>query len=342
MPTASIDFTMATLAIIMVTAGAIYGINIVAAPYLEIDNSESRFYQIGRSILLSEGTPENWGTGSIPTALGLADGDEAYSLDIDKLTRLNQNNQYAVNYSTIWNSLGVEDVSLGIEVSLLYDLSLSVLSSVDNGDNTTYTIQAVCTKDGYPVESDLSYYVAVRSSTFHATGNTNSSGIGTVQFTLPDSQSGTAMLVGFSKLQDSMITYDILPFAHQSGAPQPANTYATLSPLNHILYPDITNGSSVNAVVFSYDYSFNLTSSGLEYLIPSLQDGSPMILVLTGIDGVDYWSEYVAYPQVPLELGITMDSDYVLSDVSTCTYLVEVSGNHYKIVIQFRSPEEYD
>ena len=92
----------------------------------------------------------------------------------------------------------------------------------------------------------------------------------------------------------------------------------------------------------SYDYSFNLTSSGSEYLIPSLQDGSPMILVLTGIDGVDYWSEYVAYPQVPLELGVTMDSDYVLSDVSTCTYLVEVSGNHYKIEIQFRSPEEYD
>ena len=342
MPTASIDFTMATLAIIMVTAGAIYGINIVAAPYLETKSSESRFYQLGRSILLSEGNPENWGTGEIPTAFGLSDGNEVYSLNVDKVTRLNSDNHNAVNYSTIWRSLGVDDVSIGIEVSLLYDLSLSVLSSVDNGDNTTYTIQATCTKDGYPVESDMSYYVTVRSSTLHATGITNSSGIGVVQFTIPDTQSGTAMLVGFSKLQDSIVTYDVLPFAHQSGAPQPPNTYATLSPLNNILYPTITNGSSVNAVVFSYDYSFNLTSSGSEYLIPSLQDAGPMILVLTGVDGADYWSESVAYPSIPFEVGATMDSDYILSDVSTCTYLVDVGGNHYKIKLQFRSPEKYD
>ena len=342
MPTASIDFTMATLAIIMVTAGAIYGVNMVAAPYLETDSSETRFYQIGRSILLSEGNPVNWGTGALPTSFGLADGAEAYSLDIDKVTRLNPDNQYAINYSTIWRTLGVDDVSIRMEVSLLYDLSLSFESSIDNGDNTTYTFQAICTKDGFPVESDMSYYMAIRSSTYHATGITSSTGIGTVQLTIPDSQSGTAMLVGFSKIQDSMITYDVLPFGHQSGSPQPVNTYATLSPLNHILYPAVTKGSSINAVVFSNDYAFNLSASGSDYLIPSLKDGSPMILVLTGLDGVDYWAEYVAYPQIPLEIGSTMDSDYILSDVSTCTYLVDVEGNHYKLTMQFRSPEEYD
>ena len=152
MPTASIDFTMATLAIIMVIAGAIYGVNMVAAPYLETSKSESRNYQIGRSILLSEGSPVDWGKEGTPISFGLADGNEAYSLDINKVSRLNPENEYAVKYSTLWRTLGVYDVSLRMEIFQIYNLSLSLELLIDNGENTTYTFQAACTRDGFPIE----------------------------------------------------------------------------------------------------------------------------------------------------------------------------------------------
>ena len=342
MPTASIDFTMATLAIIMVIAGALYGVNMVAAPYLETSKSESRYYQIGRNILLSEGNPVDWGREGTPISFGLADGSEAYSLDINKVSRLNPENEYAVKYSTLWRTLGVYDVSLRMEISQIYNLSLSLELLIDNGENTTYTFHAVCTRDGFPIESNMSYYVTVRSSTYMATGTTGSNGIGTVQFTIPDSLSGTALLIGFSKIQDSMVTYHVLPFAHGSIAPQPENTYATLSPLNHLLYYSITNGSAINAAIYTFSYTFNLSANNSEYLIPTLKDRSPMILSLTGITGAEYWAEYVAYPQIQFEVGATMNSDYIISDVSTYTYIINVEGTYYKLKIQFRSPEEYD
>ncbi len=67
-----------------------------------------------------------------------------------------------------------------------------------------------------------------------------------------------------------------------------------------------------------------------------------MIVTLTGINDTDRWAEWVAYPQVPFDVGGDMDDDYVVSDVRVVEYIVEIEGGLYKTRMKFRSPAEYD
>ncbi|MCW3979464.1 MAG: hypothetical protein NWF12_06910, partial [Candidatus Bathyarchaeota archaeon] len=210
MPTASIDFAFAALAIILVVVGSVYGINMAAEPYMEEVDDEERHQQIGRYMLLSQGEPANWGTGAAPTVLGLASGGDPYKLDIDKLTRLNPSNAYAVDYSDLWQALGIEDVSFNIEVDCLFSLSLDLSSSEIQGGDTLYSFDVSTTRDGYPIPSDLRYYAVIGNSTYTKTGATDGEGSGSVEFPLPNSLSGTALLIGFARAGESIFTYGVL------------------------------------------------------------------------------------------------------------------------------------
>ncbi|UCH57336.1 MAG: hypothetical protein JSV18_08415 [Candidatus Bathyarchaeota archaeon] len=344
MPTASIDFTMASIAMILIVMGAIFGVNMVVSPF----NGDSppnfeRYYQIGRYMLLSQGEPEDWGGGGTPSSLGFARTGEPYDLDIDKVTRLNIENVYSLNYSSLWQSLGVDDVSFRIEVEQMFSIALSLTSSQIQGDDTVYNFTASTTRGGYPIPCQVSYYVAIRNSTYSDSGSTNSSGSGPVQFTLPNSQNGTGLLIGIARTEESVVSYCVLPFTHDSGAPAQAGTFANLSPLNYTLHVDLTSGASAwNGAIFSYSYSFNLTADGSDYSIPRLLDASPLVLTLTGVNGSDHWAEWVAYPQVPLQAGADMSDDYLISDVGLVSYIVDIKGALYKFKIKFRSPAEYD
>ena len=344
MPTASIDFTLASFAMIALVMGAIFGVNIVVSPYIE-DNSHDpdRYHQIGKIMLLSQGKPSNWGEGGTPTNLGFAGDGDPYDLDIDKVTRLNALSAQALNYSSAWQALGIDDVSFKIEVETLFDITLNPSSSQVQGDDTVYNFSASTNRDGYPLQCQVSYYVAVRNSTYSYSGSTDSSGSGSIQFTLPNSLNGTAVLIGIARAGESIFSYDVLPFAHNSSAPDQPGTFATLSPLNHSLGVDLTAGAMAwNAAVFSYSYSFNLSADGSGYSIPGILDGSPMVLTLTGVNGSDYWAEWVGYPQLPLEMGADMDDDYVVSDVHLVSYVVDINGGLYRFEIKFRSPADYE
>ena len=344
MPTASIDFTLATFTMIFLVMGAISGINMVAEPYIEpVAHNQERYGQLGRYMLLSQGNPTDWGSGGIPTGLGFSSGGGAYELDIDKVTRLNISNAYAINYSSLWQALGVDDVSFRIEVDTLFDLALNLTSSQGQENATVYTFSAQTASSGYPVQAQLSYYVALRNSTYSATGSTDEMGLGSIQFTLPDSQNGTALLVSIAKMSGSIVSYNVLPFAHNSGEPKASGTYAILNPLNHVLDIDLHQSATAwNAAVFTKNYAFNLTSNGANYTIPHLLDASPMIIVLTGANSSDCWAEWVAYPQMPLEIGANMSDDYAVSDVVTVTYVVGIEGASYRLTFKFRSPAAYD
>ncbi|MCW4035576.1 MAG: hypothetical protein NWE75_00125 [Candidatus Bathyarchaeota archaeon] len=343
MPTASIDFTLSAFAMIVIVIGAINGINMAAEPYMgEGSHEQGRYINIGKQMLLSQGEPTNWGTGGTPSVLGLASGGEVYELDIDKVTRLNPSNANAVNYSSLWSALGVDDVSFRIEVAPLFDITLNLTSSQNQGGSTVYNFSTSTTREGYPLQTQVSYHIAVRNSTYSSTGSTDDGGGGSVQFTLPNSNNGTAMLVGIAKAEESMVGYAVLPFAHNSTAPEPVGTFATLSPFSYSLSVDLSEGATAwNAAVFSFDYSFNLTKDGTSYSIPRLLDGSPMILTLTGVNASSNWAEWVAYPQVPLETGAEMMDDYVVSDVAHTSFVVEIKGTFYRFDIAFRSPAEY-
>lgn len=344
MPTAAIDLFLASSAMILIVVGAVYGVNTVVEPYLGDKGPPlERYQQIERYMLLSSGEPEDWGAEGAPTALGFASNGGAYELEIDKVTRLNPSNAYALNYSQLWLALGIEDVSFRIRVDTLFNLTLSLASSQLQGGNTTYTFNASTTRRGYPLPADVRYYVAVRGFTDSRTGATEINGSGTVEFSLSNSLNGTALLVGFARVEQSIVSYGVLPFAHNSAPPEPAGSFATLSPLNYTLSVDLAEGAGVvNAAVFSLGYMFNLTGDGVSYVIPRLLDASPMVLVLTGLNGSSYWAEWVAYPQVPLVVGAGMSDAYAVSDVASASYLVEVKGALYLFEVRFRSPVNDD
>jgi hypothetical protein len=343
-PTASIDFTLAAFAMIVVVVGAIFGANMAAGPYLGgAVQDQERYDQLGRHMLLSRGDPIDWGIAGLPTSLGFASGGGAYELDIDKVTRLNPSNAYSVNYTILWEALGVDDVSFVIVVEPLFDLALNQTSTQHNPDNATYTFSATTTREGYPVQAELSCYIAIRNSTYSTSGSTDVNGLGSVQFTLPNSKNGAALLVVIARTTESVVSYGVLPFAHNSSAPRPSGAYATLSPRNHVLEIELSlSATAWNAAVFTMDYCFNLTSAGAGYAIPYLQDSGPMILALTGFNASDCWAEWVAYPQVPLEVGADMSDEYVASDMALASYLVEVNGALYRFNIGFRSPAKYE
>ena len=343
MPTASIDLFLASSAMILLVVGAIYSTDIVVEPYLAQKGVPiERYQQIGRYMLLSRGEPEDWGIDGIPTSLGFSAGG-SYELDIDKVTRLNPSNTNALNYSTLWEALGIDDVSFRISMDMPFNLTLSLSSSQIVGGDTTYTFEASTTRRGYTLPTTVRYYVAVRDFNDSRTGATDIGGSGSVEFSISNSHNGTALLVGFAQLEPSIVSYCVLPFAHNTTTLDPAGTYAALSPLNYNLDVNLTEGASVlNAAVFSLGYMFKITGSGESYVIPHLLDASPMVLVVTGVKDSSYWAESVAYPQVPLAIGADMSDDYAISAIASAPFLVDVKGALYRFEVRFRSPTEDD
>jgi hypothetical protein len=339
-----VDFTLAAIAMIVVALGAVFGVSIVVAPYLDGNvHGVERYQQIGRYILLSRGKPSGWGTGGTPTELGLAAGGNPYELDIDKVTRLNPDHSQSLNYSTLWQALGIDDVSFRISVEPLFNLTLTLASSQVQGSDTVYDFSATTMRDGFPLPCQVSYYVAVGNSTYSSSGSTTLGGSGNVLFALPNSLNGTALLIGIARAESSITSFDVLPFAHNIGQPSQPGAFTSLSSVDYTLGVSLADGAATwNAAVFSHDYSFNLTASGSDYIIPWLLDGGLMVVTLTGINGTDRWAEWVAYPQIPFEVGGDMDNDYVVSDVSALEYVVEIEGGLYRFRMNFRSPAEYD
>ena len=344
MPVAAVDFFLASVAMILLVIGAISGVSTVVEPYLEVDGDHTaRYQQIGRYMLLSKGVPENWGVGSVPTALGFASTGGVYDLDIDKVTRLNPSNVYAVNYPQLWIALNIDDVSFRIRVDTLFNITCTLVTTQPQGENTTYTFSTSTMRQGYPLPAEVRYYVEIGDYTYAKTGSTDINGSGTVDFTLPNSLNGTALLIGFARVEQGIVSYGVLPFAHNSPSPEPAGTFASLSPLNYTLNIDLEDGATiVNATVFSYNYMFNLTGNGGSYSIPRLRDPSPMVLVLTGVNGSTYWAEWTTYPQIPLVVGADMSDSRLVSDVALVSYLIEVKGALYRFEVRFRSPAQYD
>ena len=290
----------------------------------------------------SQGEPESWGQGGTPSSLGFASGSEPYELDTDKVTRLNPSSAYSVNYSSLWQALGVDDISFCIEVKPLFESTLSLVSSQAEGGETTYNFTLSTASGGYPVQCDVSYYLMLGNSTYTSSGSTDSSGLGAVTFTLPGSTNGTALLISIAESEASIMSHEVLPFAHNSEATNALGSFATLSPLNHTLSVEyVTNATAWRVAVFSRDYAFNLTSGESGYAVPRLLDGGPMVLALTGVNGSECWAEWAAYPQVPLAVGADMSDDYLVSDVVRESYVVEVSGGLYRFEVLFRSPAEY-
>jgi hypothetical protein len=299
-------------------------------------------------IILNKGNPSDWGklVYSVPTVFGLAsETRKPYDLDLDKISRLNSDNIYSLNYAEILTALGTNDVTFNIKIHTIFDLSTSLTSTQKGETETTYIFRIFTSKSGFPISTWVRCYTIVGNSIHSISSLTNSTGIGIVNTTLPNSINGTALFVSFAKAKayPEMMAFDVHSFSHNSEDPQPNGSFLQLSPINHILnifqQTPATEVSEAHVFTYNFNYDLSETTNGnqsQEYNIPRLLDSSPMILVVNGDNDTTSFIEWTAYPQLPLEIGVDFDLNSQ-SKVAAFNYIVSIDSVLYTSIITCRS-----
>jgi hypothetical protein len=311
-------------------------------------NDCEMFQQLAHHVLLNSGMPTDWGRNRSvsPSSFGLASSvSQPYTLDADKVTRLNSDNSFALTYAQVLDSLRISNIAFRLSVQTFFDTAISLVSSVDNGNETWYYFEVTTQNAGSAVVSNLSCYVVIVDFVNSTLSQTDAGGTATVALSVPNSANGTALLVVFAKAakNPSMASFGVCSFSHRTSAPQENEIFARLSPLNCALNVTFNDADkeTVGAYAFSYGYRVNLTilsnSTGTsEYSFPLFLDQSPTVLVLTGSNGTESFAEWVAYPMVPLEIGVNFDSSTANSNVFSNAYVVAINGALYRLRMECR------
>lgn len=343
MPSISIDtFFACTL---MVSVVIIATVSVTGTMMTRIDgwknlNEESYLKAIADNMLSSAGTPSNWGSDPNvkPEEFGLATNSltSPGELDSDKVCRLNTENDFALSYTDILNAARLTDLAMRISISQMMNIDVSLLSNSSQADSTAYTFRITVSQDSGPTASTLHCYVIARDFLQDQYSSTSTDGIGYAGFQVPNDSNGTAALVVFARAnQDPMMTaYTVQPFAHLSNEPLPDNTFLDLSPLNCTLHltTKFLNTTLAGSYALSYTYQANLTEdSNTSRAIPRILDSSPIVLVVTGLNGSDFFAEWTAYPQTPFQTG----ADFNNSESHAFSYLVTIKDTLYKLTLSF-------
>jgi hypothetical protein len=302
-------------------------------------NEQSYFRALSEYIVSNCGVPSNWGSdsSSVPQTFGLAQEDSLLSneLDIDKVSRLNGENAFALNSLEILSAAKL-NVALGISISQLMDISVSITSNETIENLTAYAFNVFVSQNGAPVTASLHCYVVAEDFLSDVYGGTSTDGQSYVQAEIPNASNGTASFIVFARaLNDPRITAcQVYSFGHLSAQPLPNNTFLRLSPLNYTLFlsPEYSGIVVENCYAFSYGYEFNLTStSNTTYPIPNILDNGPTLLVVSGQNDSTFFTESVTYPQVPLQSGANLQN----SESNAFSYIVIIKDTLYKLTLLF-------
>jgi len=355
MPTISVDtFFACSLMVLLVLSAMTYASKLL---YPHINNAvdtniAERYESVSKYLLLNDGTPSNWGQNYqvVPENFGLAKtgSDNPYELDIDKVSRLNNENLYAVSYPQIFTASEMSDVSFRIEVEPIFEVALNLTATFEGANETSYEFEILTEKQGVPVQVELKFYVVAENylETSHAC---ISSGRTCVNATISNDVNGPALLVVFARSVSNakIVSFSAYPFAHNSTEPKPKDTFLKLSPLNYklnvsLIYPE-TNLSDAYALSFNYSSILTQTensSQSATYNIPHFLDQSPTLIVVTGWNSTSFFTEWTAYPQIPLQTGTNFASSATLSNVLAYTHLVTIDSALYKCTIWLGGPRE--
>jgi len=336
---------------IILALSSIVGTTKLMTPYLtdlaHRDDAD-RFQYLASHLLLTAGTPTNWGQliSTTPSSLGLAKCDtlQPYELDIDKVTRLNNENIYSLDYSDLWQALGMKDVSFQIEIKPLFQLSIELASDSTQGSQRVYEFKIVARKSGMPLSTNLNSYVILKDFINETASSTSSDGFGTIKIGIPNSLNGTALLLVFAQamVNPQMVSVGVYPFGHNLQTPLPNGAFTRLSPLNYVLNASLKYAtvevSKAQVFTFNYNFSLSIKTQGaqiIEYNIPRLLDASPMVMVLTGVNGSTSFAEFVPYPQVPLQIGADFSESIAGSRIAVYRYTATVDSALYEVVTRW-------
>jgi hypothetical protein len=314
--------------------------------------ASKRFGEIAKHILSNAGKPADWGKNSqiAPEEFGLAEDNAAipYTLDVDKVSRLNSENLYALTYAQIYTSLKIPDVSFRIEIKPIFETSINLIATYEDESETTYEFEAATVRSGANVPTELRLYV-IAENFLQNLGVHSSDGEICFNVTIPKSVDGPALLVVLakSKFNDKIVSFAMYAFAHNHQNPKPKGSFLRLSPLNCTLTvvpnnPNITF-SEVYALTFNYHQTLKQRTSqngSATFNIPKFLEASPTVLVVTGWNSTQFFIERTVYPQLPIEVGISPKESMNLSDFYAYTYLVTVNSAVYKCTIWLGGPKQ--
>ena len=302
-------------------------------------NKEDYLRNIAEQLVTSSGTPVDWGSvGAVPSSFGIADSESSYlyALDIDKVSRLNSQNSYALSYAQASIASKLNNIALGISVSQILSVTVTLAGNSSVGDETAYTFEVSVSQASGPVSASLQGYVVTRDSVNSVSNVTSSAGVGYLTVQVPNASNGPALLVVFARaaFDDRVTACEAYSFAHLSQEPSPNHTFLGLNPLNYMLsvednYLDVT---VEHGYAFSYGYQSNLTAtSATTYAVPEFVDKSPTVLVTSGVNDTTTFVEWTAYPCVPVDFG----ADFENSEQNVFVYTVLIKGVFYKLTLSF-------
>jgi hypothetical protein len=340
MPAISIDTFFACsliVAVALLATASLAGTMQARIDSLQDLNKNDYLRNIAEHIVTSDGTPADWGsTGTIPNSFGLSDRDSAYlyELDIDKIGRLNNQNDYALSYVQASNAARLNNIAFGISISQMLSVSVTLSANISIGDETAYTFEISVSQASGPTSAALQGYVVAKDYLSDVSNTTTSTGVGYITVQIPNASGGPALLIVFARasFDDRVTSYATYSFAHLSQEPSSNHTFLGLSPLNYTLNVEkkFPGATIEHGYAFSYAYQSNLTStSATTYAIPEFVDKSPTVLVISGLNGTTSFVEWTAYPDIPLDFG----ADFENSEQNVFVYTVLVKETLYKLTL---------
>ncbi|NLE03945.1 MAG: hypothetical protein GX638_03950 [Crenarchaeota archaeon] len=341
MPATAIDMFFACT--LMVTVALVATAFLAGTIQVQIENTqnlnqESYLRSIADNLVKNFGSPTDWGsTNSKPTNLGLSatTGTSLYTLDVDKITRFNTQNTYALSYVDALSAAKIDNIAVNICISQMLSIDTKLLYSNLVDDSTAYTFEVTISQDTGTVSANLHCYALAQGTQVDVFNSTTNDGVSSVTVEIPNSASGPAILVVFAQasFDERFCAYTVHKFTHSSIEPEETGKYLNLSPLDNELNINLMSPQANVGQVFacSYNYSAILTSaSSNKYVIPDFVDNSPIVIIAEGFNETTYFNEWVAYPQVPFTFG----SNLANSSTNAFSYIVNIKDVLYKFTIK--------
>lgn len=288
--------------------------------------------------MTTPGDPINWGTGTgVPNDFGLAVGSSTipFELDKDKISRLNNMNNYSLSSYDIAKAAKLNNVDLGIKVTQVMSINIEQASKSAVGNNTFFTFAILTSIDSKPVSASLNCYALVDNYLINVANNTSDIGVGYVTIQVPSSVANSSLFIVFARasFDDRITSYAIYNFLNSTQEIVPSDNTLALTPLNDTLNftPNYPNSTTYSGYVFSYTCQQNLTiiQGTNQVEMPIIIDKSPIVIVVRGLQNSTYFQDWTSYPQVPLNAGSSFEN----SEQNVFGYLVTINGVLYNVDI---------